>query len=168
MTSALPIGLVLSFALLTERTAQRRLAGRSPRVAAALATVGFAALLVLARRALVGAWDPLPLAVACGFWFLSADDSAASGHAEGPRFASGHWAPIVAGVLTAFSIAWIWGGLHAVPASHDEAAYLLQARIFGTGHWTAPGRPLPEFFEQTHVFVTPVLASKYFPGHSLA
>jgi hypothetical protein len=58
--------------------------------------------------------------------------------------------------------------LNAVPAAHDESAYLLQARIFAAGHWTAPGRPLPEFFEQTHVFVTPFLAAKYPPGHSLA
>ncbi len=168
MIAALPIGLVLSFALLAERTAQRKLSGVSPRAAAASATVGFAAVLVLASRALVGTWDLLPLAVASGFWFLPAEDSSPSRLAQGPYLASRAWPSIVAGFLTALSVAWIWGSFDAVPASHDEAAYLLQARIFATGHWTAPGRPLPEFFEQTHVFVTPVLASKYPPGNSLA
>ena len=50
---------------------------------------------------------------------------------------------------------------------HDEAAYLLQARIFATGHWTAPSPPLPEFFEQYHVFVVPRYAAKYPPGHAI-
>jgi hypothetical protein len=129
MTAALAIGLVLSFALLSERTAQRKVSGPGPRAAAAWATVGFAALLVLASRELAGTWDLLPLAVACGFWFLSAQDTSASGLAQGPGFASGPWAPILAGLLSALSVAWIWGSLQAVPVS-DEAAYLLQARIF--------------------------------------
>ena len=40
------------------------------------------------------------------------------------------------------------------------------ARI-ATGRWTAPSPPLPAFFEQLWVFVEPVVASKYWPGHSL-
>src|SRR5689334_19629416 len=74
---------------------------------------------------------------------------------------------VAAGVLTTLLYWWVWGAVRPVPALHDEAAYLLQARIFAGGHWTAPGRPLPEFFDQFYVLVTPVLASRYPPGHSL-
>jgi Dolichyl-phosphate-mannose-protein mannosyltransferase len=80
----------------------------------------------------------------------------------GPR-----WLPAVLGLITALVYWWVWGALVPLPAIHDESAYLLQADIFAGGHWTAPGRPLPEFFEQFHVLVTPVLAAKYPPGHSL-
>jgi hypothetical protein len=76
-------------------------------------------------------------------------------------------AAVVCGVVTALLTWWVWGSLDQVPVFHDEAAYLLQAKIFASGRWTAPARPLPEFFEQYHVLVTPVLASKYWPGHSL-
>jgi hypothetical protein len=84
------------------------------------------------------------------------------------RLAHGRLLPLVLAAFTSLTTAWTWGGIRAVPVSHDEAAYVLQARIFAGGHWTAPARPHPEFFEQTHVFVTPVLAAKYPPGHSLA
>jgi hypothetical protein len=57
--------------------------------------------------------------------------------------------------------------LSPFPRFNDAAAYLLQARIFGSFHWSAPTPPLPEFFEQYNVFVSPVFASKYAPGHSL-
>ena len=77
-------------------------------------------------------------------------------------------APLAAAGLSFLQFWWLWGSLSALPVIHDEVAYLLQARIFGSFHWTAAGRPLPEFFEQFHVFVTPVLAAKYPPGHSLA
>jgi hypothetical protein len=77
------------------------------------------------------------------------------------------WLPVLVGVVTALTYWWVWGALVPVPAIHDESAYLLQAHIFASGHWTAPGRPLPEFFEQFHVLVTPVLAAKYPPGHAL-
>ena len=50
---------------------------------------------------------------------------------------------------------------------HDEWAYVLQCEIFASGRWTAPAPPIPEFFEQFWVFVEPVVASKYWPGHSL-
>jgi hypothetical protein len=80
---------------------------------------------------------------------------------------SSRWAPVLCGVLTAVVTWWVWGSLRQIPAYHDEAAYLLQAKLVASGRWTAPGRPLPEFFEQYHVLVTPVLASKYWPGHSL-
>ena len=80
---------------------------------------------------------------------------------------STRWAPVVCGVVTALLTSWVWGSLDQIPVFHDEVAYLLQAKIFASGRWTAPARPLPEFFEQYHVLVTPVLASKYWPGHSL-
>jgi hypothetical protein len=54
-----------------------------------------------------------------------------------------------------------------MPVDHDEVAYLLQAQIFALGRWASPGLPLPDFFGQAHMLVTPVLASKYPPGHSL-
>ena len=167
MTSALPIGLTVGFALLVQRTAQRRFPGPRSRAIAASATVAFAASIVLASRAAFGTWDFLPLAIAGGFWLLPAGGWRA-GNGSGPWLAKGSAAPLVAGAATALLTVWIWGGVRAVPVAHDEAAYLLQAKIFASGHWTAPGRPLPEFFEQTHVFVTPVLASKYPFGHSLA
>ena len=76
-------------------------------------------------------------------------------------------APLIAGALSACAAACVWG-LHPVPIVHDEAAYLLQAKIFSTGRWTAPAAPIPEFFEQMYVFVTPFTAAKYFPGFSLS
>ena len=77
------------------------------------------------------------------------------------------WAPVGAGVLTGALVWWLWGSLRQVAVVHDEVANLLQAELFASGRWTAPGRPLPEFFDQFHVLVTPLLAPKYFPGHSL-
>jgi 4-amino-4-deoxy-L-arabinose transferase-like glycosyltransferase len=77
------------------------------------------------------------------------------------------WLPALIGLVTALVYGWVWGSLHPGPLIIDESAYLLQARIFAGGHWTAPARPLPEFFEQLYVFVTPFLAAKYPPGHPL-
>jgi len=74
-------------------------------------------------------------------------------------------APLVAGCLTAAAAAWVWG-LHPVPVVHDEAAYLLQAKLFATARWKAAAAPLPEFFEQMYAFRTPFTAAKYFPGFS--
>ncbi|MEP7087813.1 MAG: glycosyltransferase family 39 protein [Gemmatimonadota bacterium] len=83
------------------------------------------------------------------------------------RALSWRWLPVILGVITSVFVAWLWGGLDQVPVIHDEAAILLQAKIYATFHWTAPGLPLPEFFEQYHVFVTPRLFPKYPPGHAL-
>jgi hypothetical protein len=77
------------------------------------------------------------------------------------------WLPAICGALAFGVVLFVWGSLNKLPIGTDEAAYLLQARIFASGRVVAPGRPLPEFFQQYHVFVTPVLASKYPPGHSL-
>jgi hypothetical protein len=83
------------------------------------------------------------------------------------RALQSRWAPPAVGALAAALHAWVWGGLRVIPAIHDEAAYVLQARIFAGGRWAGPPPPLPEFFEQFHVFVTPALAPKYPPGHAL-
>jgi hypothetical protein len=87
--------------------------------------------------------------------------------ARATRFVSSRAAPVVCGVVTALVTWWVWGSLRQVPVYHDEAAYLLQVNLFASGRWTAPGPPLPEFFEQYHVIVTPVFAAKYWPGHAL-
>ncbi|MFN0178197.1 MAG: ArnT family glycosyltransferase [Gemmatimonadales bacterium] len=75
--------------------------------------------------------------------------------------------PVVAGVVTGLLFWWLAGSLAPVPWVYDEAAYLLQSKIFAAGQWAAAGRPLPEFFEQIHVFATPRLVPKYPPGHAL-
>lgn len=77
------------------------------------------------------------------------------------------WAVLSLSLFGAVAYAFLWGGLDVVPIVHDEASYVLQARIFATGRWAVPGPPLPEFFEQFHVLVDPVLAPKYPPGHAL-
>ncbi len=77
-------------------------------------------------------------------------------------------APLLAGGATALVMLAVFGSLRASPAFHDETAYLLQAKIFESGRWTAAARPMPEFFQEIHSFDTPVVASKYWPGHSLA
>ncbi|HEX5437066.1 MAG TPA: glycosyltransferase family 39 protein [Gemmatimonadaceae bacterium] len=77
------------------------------------------------------------------------------------------WMPVILGVLSALVIWWVWGSLSQVAVYHDEAAYVLQARIFASGRWAAAARPLPAFFEQSAVLVTPVLAPKMAPGHAI-
>jgi hypothetical protein len=75
--------------------------------------------------------------------------------------------PIALGLITAGVIWYLSGSLHPVPVVHDEASYLLQAQTFARWRWTMPSPPLPEFFQQLHVLVTPAFASKYPPGHAL-
>lgn len=77
------------------------------------------------------------------------------------------WAPVVVGLLWAVLPFLVWRAATPMPLDHDEAAYLLQAQIFAMGRWSSPAPPMPAFFGQAHVLTTPVLASKYFPGHSL-
>lgn len=70
--------------------------------------------------------------------------------------------------LAAMLVIWyVWGSLNQVSVIHDEASYLLQAGTFARGRWAMPSPPLPAFFEQFHVFVTPTFASKYPPGHGM-
>jgi len=78
------------------------------------------------------------------------------------------WAPLAVGVISAATYWWLAGSLDPVAVIHDEAAYLLQARLFASGRWAGPSPVLPEFFEQFHVFVVPKVAAKYPPGHALA
>ncbi|HMC54410.1 MAG TPA: hypothetical protein VKH19_04505 [Gemmatimonadaceae bacterium] len=75
--------------------------------------------------------------------------------------------PLTAALITAFTIWYAWGDARPIAKVHDEQSYVLQAQIFAKGRWTAPSPPIPEFFEQPHVMVVPVLASKYPPGNAL-
>ena len=84
------------------------------------------------------------------------------------RFLDSRWAPAAAGILASLAAGWSWGSFSPPPIIHDEAAYLLQARLFAAGHWVGPPAPIPEFFEQMYVFVWPFTAAKYPPGFSLA
>jgi hypothetical protein len=77
------------------------------------------------------------------------------------------WAVLVIGAITALTFTYEWGSLHQLPLVHDEAAYILQARLFAAGKWS-DSVPIPEFFEQPHVLVTPHLAEKYGPGNALS
>ena len=83
------------------------------------------------------------------------------------RTLASSWLPAVCGLISMLVMAWVWKGSHFIPNIADESAYLLQAEIFAKGAWSLAARPLPEFFEQIHVFATPFVAAKYFPGHSL-
>jgi hypothetical protein len=77
------------------------------------------------------------------------------------------YGPLVAAILSILAVWWVWDPPPAAAAFHDQASYLLQARIFASGRWTVPTPPLPEFFEQPHVLLVPAVASKYPPGHAL-
>ena len=76
-------------------------------------------------------------------------------------------APLAFGLVFGAIVWWTWGQLHPYGLLHDELAYVLQAKLFASGQWTAPAPPMPEFFAQPHVLNDPVVASKYPPGHSL-
>ncbi|NUO62167.1 MAG: hypothetical protein HOQ11_16355 [Gemmatimonadaceae bacterium] len=110
----------------------------------------------------------LPLALLAAFLLARYVPTA---RAAGARFArwleSPRWAPLAVALLTAVMLTAAWGSWHAIPVVHDEASYLFQAKLFASGHWTAPSPPFPQFFEQFHVFVVPRYASKYPPGHAL-
>ncbi len=77
------------------------------------------------------------------------------------------WAAVAVGLVSMALNWWMWGSLNVIPIINDEAAYVLQAQIFARGMWTAPAPPLPHFFEQFQVLVSPVLAPKYPPGHAI-
>jgi len=76
-------------------------------------------------------------------------------------------APALAAAVMMAVIWYLWGSLRQVPVIHDEASYLLQAETFAKGRWAMPRPPIPAFFEQIHVLVTPTYASKYWPGHGI-
>ena len=77
------------------------------------------------------------------------------------------WLPVACAAFGFGLVVFVWGSLAKASIGSDEQAYLLQANIFASGRLVANARPLPEFFQQFHVFVTPVLAGKYPPGHAL-
>lgn len=83
------------------------------------------------------------------------------------RFLASRTAPLVFGCMTLAENWFVRGSLSRAPIVHDETAYLFQAKVFSSGRWVADPPPLPEFFEQFQVLVTPVFAGKYPPGHSL-
>lgn len=65
-------------------------------------------------------------------------------------------------------VAVTWGSFGAPPLMHDEWAYWTQAQQFAAFQWSTAAPPIPEFFEQLYVFVTPTFAVKYWPGHAMA
>ena len=83
------------------------------------------------------------------------------------RALNSRWAPAVAGIASGLVSLWLWGSLSRTPVIHDESAYLLQAQLFAHLRWTGTAPPIPEFFEQLHILIDGVLASKYPPGNSL-
>jgi len=70
-------------------------------------------------------------------------------------------------LLSALTTWFVWAAIDPLPLVEDEYSYVLQSRIFASGHWTAPTPPAPDFFQQAHVLTIPAVASKYFPGHAL-
>ncbi|MFY9549744.1 MAG: glycosyltransferase family 39 protein [Thermoanaerobaculia bacterium] len=164
MTELVPLLLLVGFALLIRTRGPAPPAG-NPSLWIAGATLGFGAALSACLWIVTG---HVPLSVPGLALLLSVPGPLR----PRPRLPDPAWlegkAPVVLlGFVSGAIVAFVWGHARPVPVVHDEAAYVLQARIFASGHWIAPGRPLPEFFEQLHVFVTPFLASKYPPGHSL-
>jgi len=155
-------GLLVAFALLVRKIA----------TASEPAASGSRLLWIVAFSGLLGLWvwvegGSFPMSLILLALLLAMPGSLrARPRLPVPRFLEGPQT-LAAGVLTTLIVAFAWAYLRPVPLINDESAYLLQARIFASGHWIGAGRPLPEFFEQTYVLVTPVLASKYPPGHSL-
>lgn len=74
--------------------------------------------------------------------------------------------PTIVGLLAAALVTAVWGSWREPGSIHDERAMLLQGRLFARGAWHGPAPAIPEFFEQMHVFVEPVVAAKYPPLHS--
>ena len=81
---------------------------------------------------------------------------------------SGPGAPFVVGAVAFVVAAFVQGPFRTVTTGPDEAAYLMQAKLLAAGHWRAAAAPLPAFFEQMYVFVSPFTAAKYPPGFPLA
>ncbi len=79
---------------------------------------------------------------------------------------AGRFAPIIAGLITALLVAYVWQGLDGVASYHDERAYVVQARLLSHFSWSAPAPPLSIFFEMPHLFVEPRIFARYPPGHA--
>lgn len=74
---------------------------------------------------------------------------------------------LVMALISLLATWYVWAERNPIPLVEDKASYVLQSRIFASGHWTAPSPPIPEFFQQAHVVTIPAVASKYPPGHAL-
>jgi hypothetical protein len=70
----------------------------------------------------------------------------------------------ILGVAAMTSVYRTWGGLDRPGLYHDEKAYLLQSRIYADLKFAEPSPPVPELWEQVHVFTQPAFASRYPPG----
>lgn len=77
-------------------------------------------------------------------------------------------APVLAAVVAIAITLSAWGSLNPIPTVGDEVAYVLQAKLLAHGRIAGDPAPIPEFFEQAHVLVTPRLAPKYPLGFGLA
>ncbi len=75
--------------------------------------------------------------------------------------------PWLVGLLAIGIAVFTWGGFDPVSVFHDEAAYLLQAALFAHGRVVGGAPPIPAFFEQFHVLLSPGVAPKYPPGFAL-
>jgi hypothetical protein len=157
--------LLVAFALLARQESERSPVAVWKAGEGRVATGVFAAFVLLALSVTIGGFDGL-LAVLALLLVLPGPLRPRP-RLDSPGLLDSGVATVLAGAASAGVVAFVWGSLDPVARVHDEAAYLLQARLFAIGRWTGPPRPLPEFFEQMQVFVTPVLASKYPPGHSL-
>jgi hypothetical protein len=70
-------------------------------------------------------------------------------------------------LVSALATWFVWAETNPLALVEDEMSYVLQARLFASGHWTAPSPPAPEFFQQSCVLTVPAVASKFPPGHAL-
>ena len=109
----------------------------------------------------------LPVALALAFLLAWQLGFVRAAGARVAAWLESRWAPLALFAVAAVIFTLAWGSWTAIPVIHDEASYLFQAKLFASGRWTAPSPPIPEFFEQWHVFVVPHYASKYPPGHAL-
>ena len=58
------------------------------------------------------------------------------------RALESRWTPLAVAAVSAIVFTLAWGSLTQIPVIHDEASYLLQAKLFAMGKWTAdPPRP---------------------------
>lgn len=160
----LPLGLTIAFLLMLFQGAGW---GRSPKTwVRPVLGIAFAAALGSLPWATPGHIDWKPVAFAAAAC-LAAFASPRLDLARGTRWLAGRFAPVPFGLATAALVFYQWGSLRAVAIFRDEAAYVLQSGLFARLRWAAEPPPIPAFFEQMHVLVTPVFAAKYPPGHAL-
>ncbi|MBW8772938.1 MAG: glycosyltransferase family 39 protein, partial [Gemmatimonadetes bacterium] len=88
--------------------------------------------------------------------------------AQATRLLGARSFPWALGLISALLLGWVGGrGLAMTPISTDENAYLLEARLLAHGRIAGDPAPIPDFFEQPWVMVTPRTYAKYPPGQSL-